>query len=98
MYQHDVNQKQLAQTLDAVVESAVNHIGVDVNTASGPLLSYVAGISRRVADAIVKHREENGPFRNRKELKKVKGLGAKTFLQKSFQLKEFSSAIFCIFS
>jgi uncharacterized protein len=81
LYQHDVNQKQLAQTLDAVVESSVNHVGVDVNTASGPLLSYVAGISRRVADAIVKHREENGPFRNRKELKKVKGLGAKTFEQ-----------------
>ena len=81
LYQHDVNQKQLAQTLDAVVESAVNHVGVDVNTASGPLLSYVAGISRRVADAIVKHREENGPFHNRKELKRVKGLGAKTFEQ-----------------
>ncbi len=81
LYQHDVNQKQLAQTLDAVVESAVNHVGVDVNTASAPLLSYVAGISRRVADAIVKHREENGPFQTRKTLKKVKGLGQKTYLQ-----------------
>ncbi len=81
MYQHDVNQKQLAGSLDAVVESAVNHVGVDVNTASGPLLSYVAGISRRVADAIVRHREENGPFRKRAELKKVKGLGAKTYEQ-----------------
>jgi len=81
LYQHDVNQKQLAGALDAVVESAVNHVGVDVNTASAPLLSYVAGISRRVADAVVKHREENGPFRRRAELKKVKGLGAKTYLQ-----------------
>jgi uncharacterized protein len=81
MYQHDVNQKQLAGTLDAVVESAVNHVGVDVNTASAPLLSYVAGVSRRVADSIVKQREENGPFRKRAQLKKVKGLGAKTFEQ-----------------
>jgi len=81
LYQHDVNQKQLSETLDAVVESAVNHVGVDVNTASAPLLSYVAGVSRRVADAIVKHREDNGPFRNREELKKVKGLGEKTYQQ-----------------
>ena len=81
LYQHDVNQKRLAETLDIVVESAVNHVGVDVNTASAPLLSYVAGISRRVADAVVKHRDENGPFRRREELKKVKGLGAKTFEQ-----------------
>jgi uncharacterized protein len=81
LYQHDVNQKQLAETLDTVVESAVNHVGVDVNTASAPLLSYVAGISRRVADAIVKHREENGPFRRREELHKIKGLGDKTYQQ-----------------
>lgn len=81
LYQHDVNQKQLAGALDGVVESAVNHVGVDVNTASAPLLSYVAGISRRVADAVVKQREENGPFRRRAELKKVKGLGAKTYEQ-----------------
>lgn len=81
LYQHDVNQKQLATALDAVVESAVNHVGVDVNTASAPLLSYVAGVSRRVADAIVKHREENGPFPRREALKKVKGLGEKTYQQ-----------------
>ncbi|MFC1975412.1 Tex family protein [Chloroflexota bacterium] len=81
MYQHDVNQKQLSQTLDMVVESAVNHVGVDVNTASAPLLSYVAGVSRRVADAIVKHREEHGPFQHRQALKKVKGLGDKTYQQ-----------------
>jgi len=81
LYQHDVNQKQLAETLDTVVESAVNHVGVDVNTASAPLLSYVAGISRRVADAIVKHREGHGPFQRRAELKGVKGLGDKTYQQ-----------------
>jgi uncharacterized protein len=81
LYQHDVNQKRLAETLDTVVESAVNHVGVDVNTASAPLLSYVAGVSRRVADAIVKHREEHGPFRSREALKQVKGLGDKTYQQ-----------------
>ncbi len=81
LYQHDVNQKRLGETLDAVVESAVNHVGVDVNTASAPLLSYVAGISRRVAEAIVKQREEHGPFRSRDQLKKVKGLGDKTYQQ-----------------
>jgi uncharacterized protein len=81
LYQHDVNQKELADTLNSVVESAVNHVGVDVNTASAPLLSYVAGVNRRVADAIVKHRDENGPFRQRADLKKVKGLGAKTYEQ-----------------
>ena len=81
MYQHDVHQKRLGEMLDTVVESAVNHVGVDVNTASAALLSYVAGISRRVADAIVKHRDQNGPFRRREELKKVKGLGDKTYLQ-----------------
>lgn len=81
LYQHDVNQKRLGETLDAVVESAVNHVGVDVNTASAALLSYVAGISRRVAEAIVKQREEHGPFRSRDQLKKVKGLGDKTYQQ-----------------
>jgi uncharacterized protein len=81
LYQHDVDQKRLGQTLDSVVESAVNHVGVDVNTASAPLLSYVAGISRRVAEAIVKQREEQGPFHRREELKQVKGLGAKTYEQ-----------------
>ena len=81
LYQHDVNQKQLGETLDTVVESAVNHVGVDVNTASAPLLSYVAGISRRVADNIVKQREEHGPFRRREDLNNVKGLGAKTYQQ-----------------
>ena len=81
LYQHDVNQKSLGKTLDAVVESAVNHVGVDVNTASAPLLSYVAGISRRVAEAIVKHRDKHGPFQRREQLRKVKGLGEKSYQQ-----------------
>ncbi len=87
LYQHDVNQKQLANTLDSVVESAVNHVGVDVNTASAPLLSYVAGLSRRVSKAVVKHREANGSFNNRNTLKNVKGLGAKTYQQAAGFLK-----------
>ena len=81
LYQHDVNQKQLAEALDAVVESAVNHVGIDVNTASASLLSYVAGINRRQANAIVKHRDQNGPFHSRQELQQVKGLGDKTYQQ-----------------
>jgi uncharacterized protein len=81
LYQHDVNQKRLSEKLDTVVESVVNHVGVDVNTASAPLLSYVAGVSRRVADAVVKFRDENGPFKRRADIKKVKGLGAKTYQQ-----------------
>lgn len=81
LYQHDVNQKRLGDTLDAVVESAVNSVGVDVNTASPALLSYVAGVSTRVANAIMAHRDKNGPFKTRKDLLKVKGLGAKTYEQ-----------------
>jgi uncharacterized protein len=87
LYQHDVDQKRLAGALDGVVESAVNHVGVDVNTASPALLSYVAGVSRKVADAIVKHREEHGPFRCREDLRKVKGLGDKTYQQAAGFLK-----------
>jgi len=81
LYQHDVDQKKLAAALDAVVESVVNHVGVDVNTASAALLSYVAGVSRRVAKNIVAYRDEHGPFKSRAELKKVKGLGPKAFEQ-----------------
>ncbi len=81
LYQHDVDQKTLAGAVDAVVESVVNYVGVDVNTASAALLSYVAGISKKVAGAIVAHRDENGPFASRSELKKVKGLGPKAFEQ-----------------
>jgi uncharacterized protein len=81
LYQHDVDQKKLTASLDAVVESVVNYVGVDVNTASAALLGYVAGISKKVAQAIIAHRDENGPFSSRAELKKVKGLGPKAFEQ-----------------
>jgi uncharacterized protein len=81
LYQHDVDQKKLGATLDAVVESVVNYVGVDVNTASAALLGYVAGLSKRVAQAVVAHRDENGPFASRMDLRKVKGLGRKGFEQ-----------------
>ncbi|MCM3748295.1 RNA-binding transcriptional accessory protein [Paenibacillus pasadenensis] len=80
-YQHDVSQKRLGETLGGVVESAVNHVGVDVNTASASLLSYVAGINATTAKNIVKHRDETGSFASRKELQKVPRLGAKTYEQ-----------------
>lgn len=80
-YQHDVAPKRLEASLGAVVESAVNHVGVDVNTASPSLLSYVAGVNATTARNIVKYREENGKFTSRKELAKVPRLGAKTYEQ-----------------
>ncbi|TRL39325.1 Tex family protein [Rhizobium straminoryzae] len=80
-YQHDVDQGKLSRSLDAVVEDAVNAVGVDLNTASSPLLARVAGLSRSIADAIVIHRDQNGPFESRKELLKVSRLGARTFEQ-----------------
>jgi uncharacterized protein len=81
LYQHDVDQKLLSAALDAVVESVVNYVGVDVNTASPALLGYVAGLSSKVASNVVAHRNEHGPFKKRSELKKVKGLGPKAFQQ-----------------
>lgn len=83
LYQHDVDQNQLSESLDHVVESCVNAVGVDLNTASSSLLKYVSGINSRVADNIVKHREENGKFHSRGELKAVKGLGTNAFVQAS---------------
>lgn len=80
-YQHDVNQKRLSEKLSAVVEDCVNTVGVDVNTASPSLLSYVSGISSSIALNIVKYREENGMFKSRKEFLKVPKLGPKTFEQ-----------------
>ncbi len=80
-YQHDVNQSELARQLDAVVEDCVNSVGVDLNTASVPLLSRVSGLSGSVAKAVVRWREANGAFKNRQDLLKVTGLGAKTFEQ-----------------
>lgn len=80
-YQHDVNQAALAQSLDAVVEDAVNSVGVDVNTASVPLLERVAGVTPTIAKNIVAYRDEHGVFASRKELKKVPRLGPKAFEQ-----------------
>jgi uncharacterized protein len=80
-YQHDVNQSELARALDAVVEDCVNSVGVDLNTASVPLLSRVSGLSGTVAKAVVRWRESNGAFSGRQDLFKVPGLGAKTFEQ-----------------
>jgi uncharacterized protein len=78
-YQHDVNQTELARSLDAVVEDCVNAVGVDVNTASAPLLARVSGLSRTIADNIVAFRDTHGAFRSRKVLKEVPRLGPKTF-------------------
>ena len=80
-YQHDVNQSELARSLDAVVEDCVNGVGVDLNTASVPLLARVSGLSASVAKAVVRWREAHGAFNNRQQLLQVTGLGAKTFEQ-----------------
>ncbi len=81
LYQHDVNQAELSRTLQMVVESVVNTVGVDVNTASPALLTFVAGIGPRLADAIVEYRESNGSFQYRSQLLDVPGLGQKTYEQ-----------------
>lgn len=78
-YQHDLNQGKLDESLTAVVEDAVNRVGVDLNTASPSLLKYVSGVNPKVANSIVSYREEMGKFKSRDELSKVKGLGDKTF-------------------
>jgi protein Tex len=80
-YQHDLNQSELARALEAVVEDCVNSVGVDLNTASVPLLSRVSGLSASVAKAVVRWREAHGAFRSRQQLMEVSGLGAKTFEQ-----------------
>jgi uncharacterized protein len=80
-YQHDVNQAQLRKCLDREVQSCVNQVGVDVNTASASLLSYVAGLGPKLAEAICKYRDEHGPFQSRQGLLKVPRLGAKAFQQ-----------------
>ncbi len=81
LYQHDVNQKRLSKKLDDVVVSCVNYVGVDLNTASVSLLTYVSGLNKAIAKRIVKYREENGRFETREELKNVSGLGEKAFEQ-----------------
>lgn len=87
LYQHDVNQKQLSNALSGVVESCVNYVGVDLNTASPSLLQYVAGVQPGVAKNIVAFREENGKFKNRQQLLKVKRLGEQAFIQAAGFLK-----------
>jgi uncharacterized protein len=81
LYQHDVDQTSLAHALDGVVESVVNKVGVDVNTASPALLTHIAGVGPKLAENIVAYRDENGPFRSRAALRKVAGLGPKAFEQ-----------------
>ena len=92
MYQHDVDQKKLAEALDAVVESVVNYVGVDVNTASPALLGYVAGLSKAVAANVVALRDDVGPFKKRSDLKKVKGLGPRAYQQAAGFLRVPESA------
>ncbi|HZW04837.1 MAG TPA: Tex family protein, partial [Anaerolineaceae bacterium] len=81
LYQHDVDQGELNRSLGSVVESVVNQVGVDVNTASPALLTYVSGIGQKLAEKIVTYRDEHGPFKSREQLKKVAGLGPKAFEQ-----------------
>lgn len=80
-YQHDMNQKKLTEALDAVVEDSVNQVGVDLNTASAPLMEHISGITKTLAKNIIEYREANGRFTNRKELLKVAKLGPKAFEQ-----------------
>ncbi len=87
LYQHDVDQKLLSRKLDNVVESCVNFVGVDLNTASASLLNYVSGLNKRLADNIIKFREKKGKFKSREELKEVSGLGEKIFEQSAGFLK-----------
>ncbi len=91
-YQHDVNQSELARSLDTVVEDCVNSVGVDLNTASVPLLARVSGLSQTVAKSVVRWRDANGAFASRADLMKVTGLGAKTFEQSAGFLRLRSSS------
>ena len=91
LYQHDVDEKKLNESLKNVVESAVNYVGVDLNTASPSLLQYVAGVNSSVAENIVEQRQEKGSYKKRSELKEVYGLGPKTFKQAAGFIRIFSS-------
>lgn len=91
-YQHDLSQKKLDENLTAVVESAVNQVGVNLNTASASLLSYVSGLSSTVANNIVEYRDTNGKFKNRKQLLKVAKLGPKSFQQAAGFLRIYAGA------
>jgi uncharacterized protein len=87
LYQHDVNPRQLRESLDAVVESCVNSVGVDLNTASVPLLRHVSGLNQMVARDLVEHRKNHGPFQSREQLKLVNGVGEVRFVQAAGFLK-----------
>ena len=87
MYQHDMNQRQMKESLDSVVESCVNFVGVDLNTASASLLKYVSGFSQLIAKRVVEWRDANGPFNSRKQLLEVAGVGKSTFTQAAGFLK-----------
>ena len=92
-YQHDVNQSRLAESLQQTVESVVNHVGVDVNTASKHILTYISGLGPTLAQNIVNYRSENGPFKSRKELLKVPKMGAKTYEQAAGFLRVTNSTM-----
>jgi protein Tex len=92
MYQHDVDQKKLSEALEKVVVRVVNRVGVDVNTASPALLTFVAGIGEKLANNIMSYREANGPFKNRKELKKVAGMGERSFEQSAGFLRVYGGS------
>jgi len=94
LYQHDINQTKLSESLNAVVESVVNMVGVEVNTASAALLSHVSGIGQGLAEKTVQFREENGPFKNRNSLLNIPGMGAKTFQQSAGFLRVRNSENF----
>ncbi len=87
LYQHDVDQKLLQKNLDDVIISCVNYVGVDLNTSSSSLLTYVSGLNKRIANSIVKYREKNGKFNSREDLKNVSGIGEKSFEQAAGFLK-----------
>jgi len=87
LYQHDVRRRELKESLDGIVESCVNHVGVDVNTASVPLLRHVSGLNQMVARELVDHRKRNGAFKNREQLLQLPGLGAVRFVQAAGFLK-----------
>ncbi|WP_406614249.1 helix-hairpin-helix domain-containing protein [Mycoplasma corogypsi] len=90
-YQHDLNQKQLTQYLDFKVEKVVNLVGVDINTATKEILTHIAGLTPKLAENLIEHRQQNGSFANRNEIKKVKGIGPKSFEQCIGFLRIFNS-------
>src|SRR5207249_4955439 len=87
LYQHDVRPSRLKESLEAVIESAVNYVGVDLNTASVPLLRHVSGLNQLVARGLIDHRKQHGPFRSREQLMQVQGIGEARYVQAAGFLK-----------